>query len=93
MHFNLISTIFLFTFLFCEVTERLAKSFRIQAWTEILAKSLRIQRLDAKIWPNLRRPGQTDPAPTAKLPKIWPTARDLQIARFFAWRAVSQLVT
>ena len=83
MYFNLISAIFLFTFLFCEVTERLAKSFRIQAWTENLAKSLRIQRLDAKIWPNLRRPGQTDPAPTAKLPKIWPTGRDLEVLDCF----------
>ena len=70
MYFNLISAIFLFTFLFCEVTERLAKSFRIQ-------------RLDAKIWPNLRRPGQTDPAPTAKLPKIWPTGRDLEVLDCF----------
>ena len=68
MDFNLISVVFLFMFLFCEVIRRLAKSLQIQAWTE----------LDAKIWPNSRRSGQTDPAPTAKLPKICPIPGDLK---------------
>ena len=78
MDFNLISVVFLFMFLFCEVIRRLAKSLQIQAWTE----------LDAKIWPNSRRSGQTDPAPTAKLPKIWPIPGDLQIGGLLHRRAV-----